>query len=50
MRVLFDPDYLKQSDKTLGNGNMTFIILQNEGFYVLAYFWQNTGKDSHLGI
>lgn len=39
--VLFYPDYLKQSDKTLRNGNMTFIILQNEGFYVLAYFWQN---------
>lgn len=42
--VLFDPDYLKQSDKTLGNGNMTFIILQNEGFFVLVYFWQNRAR------
>lgn len=29
---------------------MTFIILQNEGFYVLAYFWQNAGRESHLRI
>lgn len=50
MLVLFDPDYLKQSDKTLGNGNMTFIILQNEGFYVLAYFWQKAIRESHLRI
>lgn len=50
MLVLFHPDYLKQSDETVGNGNMTFIILQNEGFYVLAYFWQNAVRESLLRI